>query len=171
VSGRLKRRAGELERPLKGDAVDLLGGLSALDVADLLGGLSVPVSPADLLGGLSIPASPAGVVVALGSGLGFTGSSIADFSSFNSITFQSFWKETIGRPGLSETMVGVGSFALRFLRLKPVAARNSSLRISLPSLILGAGSFSASDFASASGLGCGRLSVYAALRDCVGSLF
>jgi hypothetical protein len=158
VSGRLKRRAGELERPLKGDAADLLGGPSVLGVADLLGGVSMPVSAADLLGGLSKPTSPADAV-GLGSGLGFTGSSMADFSSFNSITFQSFWKETMGRPGLSETMEGVGSLGLRFLRLKPVAARNSSLRTSLPSFILGAGSFSASDLASATGLGSGRLSV------------
>jgi hypothetical protein len=73
VSGRLKRRAGELERPLKGDA------------ADLLGGVSMPASAADLLGGRSEPTSPA-VAVGLGSGLGFTGSSMTDFSSFNSIT-------------------------------------------------------------------------------------
>jgi hypothetical protein len=85
VSGRLKRRAGELERPLKGDAADLLGGPSVLGVADLLGGASMPVSAADLLGGRSKPTSPA-VAVGLGSGLGFTGSSMIDFSSFNSIT-------------------------------------------------------------------------------------
>lgn len=40
-------------------------------------------------------------------------------------------------------MVGVGSFALRFFKLKPVAARNSSLLISFPSFILISGSFSA----------------------------
>jgi hypothetical protein len=85
VSGRLKRRAGELERPLKGDATDLLGGPSVLGVADLLGGVSMPVSAADLLGGRSKPTSPA-VAVGLGNGLGFTGSSMIDFSSFNSIT-------------------------------------------------------------------------------------
>lgn len=97
-----------------------------------------------------------------------------DISSFISISFgfQSLLKETIGRPGLSETIVGVGSFALLSFSRNPVAARMSSLRISLPSFILTSGSFSASDLTVSSGLGLTRVfNVYAALRDCVGGLF
>ena len=52
-----------------------------------------------------------------GGGLGLDGlkgrgvrSGTAEISSFISMTFQSFLKETIGRPGASETAVGVGSF-------------------------------------------------------------
>lgn len=59
----------------------------------------------------------------------------SNFSS-TSFGFQFASKLTIGRPGLSETMVGVGSFGLRSLMLMLVALRMSSLRISLPSFIL-----------------------------------
>lgn len=92
-------------------------------------------------------------------------------SSLSSISLYPFWKDTIGRPGLSDTIVGVGSLGLRFLRLKPVAARSSSPRISLPSFIFTSGSFSASALTSSTGFDAGELSVYAALRDCVGGFF
>lgn len=74
-------------------------------------------------------------------------SGTAEMTSLSSTTFQSFLKDTIGRPGASETAVGVGSFALRSLRRNPVAARSSSLLISLPSFIFTSGTFSASAFA------------------------
>lgn len=81
-----------------------------------------------------------------------------EISSFISISFgrQSFLNDTIGRPGLSETMVGVGSLALLSFNLNPVAARSSSLRISFPSLTLISGSFSTSDFPPPSSLVFGR---------------
>jgi hypothetical protein len=61
-----------------------------------------------------------------------------DFSSFSSISlgFQFGSKLTMGRPGLSETMLGVGSFVLRSFKLMLVALRMSSLLISMPSFIL-----------------------------------
>lgn len=76
----------------------------------------------------------------------------ADTSSLSSTTFQSFLNETIGRPGASDTAVGVGSLGLRSLSLNPVAARSSSLRISLPSFMGTSGSFSVFAFTSAAGL-------------------
>jgi hypothetical protein len=101
--------------------------------------------------------------------VGFRGrgvrSGVVDISSFISITFQSFLKETIGRPGASETAVGVGSFALRSFRRNPVAARSSSLLISLPSFIFTSGSFSASALTSSAGFGSAEFSVYAAFLD------
>jgi hypothetical protein len=92
-------------------------------------------------------------------------SGAVDISSFISITFQSFLKETIGRPGASETAVGVGSFALRSFKRNPVAARSSSLLISLPSFIFTSGSFSASALTSFDGFGAAEFSVYAAFLD------
>lgn len=71
------------------------------------------------------------------------GSDSVEATSFSSTIFQSFLKETIGRPGASETAVGVGSFGLRSLRRNPVAARSSSLLISLPSFIFTSSMFSA----------------------------
>jgi hypothetical protein len=103
-------------------------------------------------------------------------SGTADISSFISITFQSFLKETIGRPGASETAVGVGSFGLRSFRRKPVAARSSSLRISLPSFIFTSGTFSTSALTSSTGFDSigfdsAEFSVYAAFLDWVGGFF
>ena len=105
-----------------------------------------------------------GSVTAFDRGLGprvapFRGRGVApgrdEISSFISISlgFQSFWKDTIGRPGLSDTMLGVGSLALLSFNLKPVAARSSSLRTSFPSFILTSGSFSISDLLSSLVLG------------------
>jgi hypothetical protein len=94
-----------------------------------------------------------------------------DISSFISITFQSFLKETIGRPGASETAVGVGSFGLRSFKRKPVAARSSSLLISLPSFIFTSGTFSTSALTSSAGFDSAEFSVYAAFLDCVGGFF
>ena len=98
-------------------------------------------------------------------------SGAADISSFISITFQFFWKETIGRPGASETAVGVGSFALRSFRRKPVAARSSSLLISLPSFIFTSGTFSTSALTSSAGFDSAEFRVYAAFLDWVGGFF
>jgi hypothetical protein len=101
--------------------------------------------------------------------VGFRGrgvrSGAVDISSFISITFQSFLKETIGRPGASETAVGVGSFGLRSFKRNPVAARSSSLLISLPSFIFISGSFSASALTSSAGFDSAEFSVYAAFLD------
>ena len=85
----------------------------------------------------------------------------ADISSFSSISlgFQSLLKDTMGRPGLSDTMLGVGSLALLSFSLKPVAARSSSLRTSFPSFVLTWGSFSISDLLSSLVLGRGELLV------------
>src|SRR3954453_12270926 len=52
-----------------------------------------------------------------------------------SLGFQVWSKLTIGRPTRSLTAEGIGSFSLRSPRLLLVAARISSLRISLPSLV------------------------------------
>ncbi|KAL7357447.1 hypothetical protein ACKS0A_07770 [Histoplasma ohiense] len=49
-------------------------------------------------------------------------------------------KLTIGRPGRSLTTVGIGSLLLRSLSRMLVAARISSPRISLPSLVCGVSS-------------------------------
>jgi hypothetical protein len=81
-----------------------------------------------------------------------SGKEISSLSSISFVAFQSFRNETIGRPGLSETAVGVGSLGLLSLSRNPVAARSSSLRISLPSFILTSGSFSSSNFADSSAL-------------------
>jgi hypothetical protein len=60
---------------------------------------------------------------------------ISCFISF-SLGAQSFLKLTIGRPGASDTIVGVGSFGLRSFKLMLVALRISSSRISFPSFSL-----------------------------------
>jgi hypothetical protein len=75
----------------------------------------------------------------------------------------------MGLPGASETIVGVGSFALRFFRLNPVAARSSSLLISFPSFSLTSCSFSASALLTSLSFDLLLLSVYPAFLDWVGS--
>lgn len=192
VEGRpVPNGVGELDEPnsFSGDgdpAPDLLAGLSK-GLADLLAGLSNGLGEAPfLLVGLSNTLFRVGMVgsvadfsgsfgaaagaatgAAAGSGLGSAGR--IDFSSFSSTTPKSFWKDTMGLPGASDTMVGVGSFGLRFLRLKPVAARNSSLLISFPSFSLTSGSFSASALPTSLSFDLLLFSVYPAFLDCVGS--
>jgi hypothetical protein len=73
-----------------------------------------------------------------------------------------FSKLTIGRPGTSLTAVGVGSFGLRSFNRIVVAARMSSLRISMPSF---AAEVSPSRVNSIIGV---EFAVYAALRDWLG---
>jgi hypothetical protein len=76
-----------------------------------------------------------------------------------------FSKLTIGRPGTSLTAVGVGSFGLRSFSRMVVAARISSLRISIPSFDVGA---STSGMNSIIGFVGVEFAVYAALRDWLG---
>jgi hypothetical protein len=66
-----------------------------------------------------------------------TAGTALDACSLSSVSFgfQLLLKLTIGLPGLSETIEGVGNFGLRSLRLMLVALRMSSLRISFPSFI------------------------------------
>src|ERR1700753_3152324 len=84
-----------------------------------------------------------GFIVERGVSRGAFGGRGAERSIFSSTSlgFQSCWKLTIGLPGESLTMVGVGNLTLLSLSFMLVAARMSSPRISLPSLIL-MGSFS-----------------------------
>lgn len=128
-------------RPLLGSGILISGTRGGIGVVLLLG-----TSGAKLIVGAS------GAVAACTRGgwpdLGWleetgAGSDSVEATSFSSTTFQSFLKDTIGRPGASETAVGVGSFGLRSLRRNPVAARSSSLLISLPSFIFTSGMFSA----------------------------
>lgn len=77
-------------------------------------------------------------VVNLEYGLGSAGTGTGlESSGFNSTSFgfQFCLKLTIGRPGLSDTMFGRGSFGLRSFKLILVAFRMSSPRISRPSFI------------------------------------
>jgi len=84
----------------------------------------------------------------------------ADFSSFmTTVRSLSLLKLTIGRPGLSVTRLGVGSFGLLSLRLMLVAARMSSPRISLPSFM---------GMSSLLFVGLSSFLVYPGFRDCVG---
>lgn len=76
-----------------------------------------------------------------------------------------FSKLTIGRPGTSLTAVGVGSFGLRSFSRMVVAARMSSLRISMPSFDAGV---STSWMNSIIGFVGVEFAVYAALRDWLG---
>lgn len=113
-----------------------------------------------------LTAGTTGIVAAFESGRGIGATSgRTDFSSLSSTTFQFCLNETIGRPGASETAVGVGSLGLRSLSLNPVAARSSSLLISLPSFILISGSFSTFTLSSSAGLGEAEFRVYAGFRD------
>ena len=91
-----------------------------------------------------------------------TASSRRDESSVGCHVFS---KLTIGRPGTSLTAVGVGSFGLRSFSRMVVAARMSSLRISMPSFDIGA---STSGMNSIIGVVGVEFAVYAALRDWLG---
>ena len=141
-------------------------------------GTGVDASTPDLFANVSIVGTT-GSVTAFDKGRGprvawFRGrgvaSGAAEISSLSSISLglQSFLNDTMGRPGLSDTMVGVGSLALLSFNLKPVAARSSSLRTSLPSFIFTSGSFSTSDLLSSLILSGVELFVYPAFRDCEG---
>jgi len=70
--------------------------------------------------------------------LGFPTGGSDDVSCVKVTSFgdQSFLKLTIGRPGASDTIVGVGSFGLRSFKLILVALRISSSRTSFPSFVL-----------------------------------
>lgn len=138
-------------RPLAGSGGLISGTEGGLGVVLLWG-----ISGARLMVGTS------GVVAACtrGGGPDFgcsegrgAGSEAGEITSSSLTTFQSFLKDTIGRPGASETAVGVGSLGLRSLRRKPVAARSSSLRISFPSFIFTSGSFSAFALSFSDGFG------------------
>src|ERR1700733_10825620 len=83
----------------------------------------------------------------------------------SSVGCQFFSKLTIGRPGTSLTAVGVGSFGLRSFSRMVVAARMSSLRISMPSFDAGV---STSRVNSTTGFVGVEFAVYAALRDWLG---
>ena len=166
----------EVGAALREDGVVGLGvvlrlGISGAKTDDLLvsalaGGLGV----VDLVGtsGARLMVGTIGAVAACSSGggpdlFGFRGRGVnsgrADTSSFSSMMFQSFLKETIGRPGASETAVGVGSFGLRSFKRNPVAARSSSLLISLPSFIFTSGTFSTSALAGSAGFASPEFSV------------
>ena len=83
----------------------------------------------------------------------------------SSVGCQFFSKLTIGRPGTSLTAVGVGNFGLRSFSRMVVAARMSSLRISMPSFDAGV---STSRMNSIIGFVGVEFAVYAALRDWLG---
>ena len=83
----------------------------------------------------------------------------------SSVGCQFFSKLTIGRPRTSLTAVGVGSFGLRSFSRIVVAARMSSLRISMPSFEAGV---STSRMNSTIGFVGVEFAVYAALRDWLG---
>lgn len=91
-------------------------------------------------------------------------------SSFSSISlgFQQDWKLTIGRPGLSLTIVGVGSRGLRSFNLMLVAARISSPLISFPSFIFIPSSTSVFSSVGLGGVAGRVFEVYAGSRDCEG---
>jgi hypothetical protein len=90
------------------------------------------------------------------------GSSRRDESSVGCHVFS---KLTIGRPGTSLTAVGVGSFGLRSFSRMVVAARMSSLRISMPSFDVGASTSGMNPVIGVAGV---EFAVYAALRDWLG---
>jgi hypothetical protein len=137
---------------------DGAAGLGETLISGTAGGLGVVLRFG--ISGARVTVGTTGAVAACDSGEGpifvvFRGLGVnsdrADTSSFNSTTFQSFLKETIGLPGASDTAVGVGSFGLRSFSLNPVAERSSSLLISLPSFIFTSGTFSASALTSSAG--------------------
>ena len=97
-------------------------------------------------------------VTAGGSGLGRTGKSRCSCLVSDG-AFQAGSKLTMGLPARSLTAVGVGSLGLRSLLFMLVAARISSLLISLPSLVGGC-----SD--SGAGGGVATLLVYGAAFGC-----
>lgn len=141
----------------------------------LMIGSVVSFSPVMLMVGIPASSSSGRLIV------GMTGAEtlIAGMIGLGRITFRSTsWpaggespggfhagsKLTIGRPGRSVTAVGVGSFGLRSLNRILVAARMSSLRISILGFDKGV---STSGMISIVG-GVAGLAVYAALRDCEG---
>lgn len=88
-----------------------------------------------------------------------------------SLGFQFLSKLTIGRPGLSLTTVGVGSFGLRSFKRMLVACRISSLLISRPSLVSFSGTGGLSEADSGSDVfDGGGFEVYAGFLDWDGGL-
>ena len=81
----------------------------------------------------------AGAETVIGSGASLSGGALWDISrlanSESSFSVQVGSKLTMGLPGRSLTADGVGSLGLRSLSFMLVAARISSLRISMPSLV------------------------------------
>ena len=121
----------------------------------------VPASPILILGTRGVSLFATGPTRSSSSGKLIVGVELGE----SSVGCQFFSKLTIGRPGTSLTAVGVGSFGLRSFSRMVVAARMSSLRISMPSFDAGV---STSRVNSITGFVRVEFAVYAALRDWLG---
>src|ERR1700722_10683457 len=154
-----------LETSIVGGAegtVTEISGVVPASVIPILGIGGVSSSGRLIVGTAGAEAVAAGIIGHGWTAFLWTGSSRQDESSVGCHVIS---KLTIGRPGTSLTAVGVGSFGLRSFSRMVVAARMSSLRISMPSFNAGA---STSGMNSTIGFVGVEFAVYAALCDWLG---